>query len=99
MTPIPDSASVGGALVDGTLVTVADDGSVIALDAASGSIPWTRRVAGAPGPPVVVDGQVIVATSFGTVVALGGPAGYARALGQVSDGPVRRPARLSSVGG
>ncbi len=42
MTPIPDSASVGGALVDGTLVTVADDGSVIALDAASGSTPLDR---------------------------------------------------------
>ena len=71
MTPIPGIASIGGALVDGTLVSVADDDSVVALDSASGSTLWTAPVAGTPGPPVVVDGRVFVATSFGTVVALG----------------------------
>ncbi len=70
-TSIPASAPVGGALVDGTLVGVADDGSVVALDMASGNTLWTVRVAGDPGPPVVVDGRVFVATSYGTVFALG----------------------------
>jgi outer membrane protein assembly factor BamB len=71
MVNISANATVGGALVDGTLVTVGDDGSIAAIDAASGVTLWTASVEGNPGPPSVVDGRVIVATSFGMVFALG----------------------------
>jgi hypothetical protein len=45
---------------------------VRAIDASGGSLLWVRSVVGEPTLPVVVNGRVIVGTTLGKVVAIGG---------------------------
>ena len=59
-------------LVGGVLYVSSSDGTIHAVDAASGNELWRFRVEGDPTTPVVIDGRVIVGTTFGRVVAIEG---------------------------
>lgn len=62
------------ALADG-LVYVATNGHLLeAVDAGNGTVQWQASIVGVPYAPVVVGGYVLVATSVGTLYAIGGPA-------------------------
>ncbi len=68
---VDGALEVSGALVDDLLVVTAGDGSVIGLDAGTGGERWRVATTGQPWSPAVIDGRVIVGTSFGTVAAFG----------------------------
>ena len=71
-TAVVDGALVvSGALVADLLVVTAGDGSVIGLDAGTGGERWRVATTGQPWSPAVIDGRVIVGTSFGTLAAFG----------------------------
>lgn len=57
-----------------TLYVATTPGSLLALDASSGSMLWEVPILGAPYSPVVTRGFVLVATNVGTVYAFGGAA-------------------------
>lgn len=59
-------------IVDETLYVASTAGTVRAIDASSGTLRWVRHVVGEPTLPVVVNGRVIVGTTLGKVVAIGG---------------------------
>ncbi|NUB90017.1 PQQ-binding-like beta-propeller repeat protein [Haloterrigena sp. SYSU A121-1] len=59
------------AVVDGTVYAVTDDGTVHALEAASGDEIWTESLEGGRAQcPCIVDGLVVVSTETGELVAL-----------------------------
>lgn len=68
------TGSIGtlAALVDDVLYVTSADGTVRAADAGSGEELWKVSVRGVPTMPAVIDGRVIVGTSLGKVVAIGG---------------------------
>lgn len=57
-----------------TLYVATTSGSLLALDASSGSMLWEVPIVGVPYSPVVTRGFVLVATSVGVVYAFGGAA-------------------------
>ena len=59
-------------LVDDGLYVGSADGTVRAIDAVSGVERWSFPVDGTPTVPAVINGRVIVGTSFGLVVAIAG---------------------------
>ncbi len=69
-TGSPNGALAG--LVEGTLFVSSSDGTVSAIDTATGDQRWSYRLVGDLTIPVVVNGRVIVGTSLGQVVAIGG---------------------------
>ncbi len=71
-TRSPNGALAG--LVGTTLFVSTSDGVVHAIDAESGSPRWSFQVDGDLTMPVVINGRVIVGTSLGRVVAIGGSA-------------------------
>ncbi len=59
-------------IVDETLYVASTAGTVRAIDVTDGTLRWVISVVGAPTLPVVVNGRVIVGTTLGKVVAIGG---------------------------
>jgi eukaryotic-like serine/threonine-protein kinase len=57
-----------------TLYVATTSGSLLALDASSGSMLWEVPIVGLPYSPAVTRGFVVVATSVGVVYAFGGAA-------------------------
>jgi outer membrane protein assembly factor BamB len=80
---IPDNERIKGirsaaAACDTLVIFGADDGTVYALGAASGTPAWKYRAGGVVlAPPVVTDSAVVVCTLDGTVSALSGRSGRA----------------------
>ena len=73
--PIYSTLSPSAGVVGGTIYVTSDDRMVHAFDIASGRESggrWPFAVPGAPGSPVIVDGRIIVATSFGEVISITG---------------------------
>jgi outer membrane protein assembly factor BamB len=62
---------LGMAVVGDTLYAPGSNDTVSALVAATGRQSWSVPVTGKPSTPVVIDGRVIVGTTFGAVQALG----------------------------
>lgn len=60
------------ALVDGVLYVSSADQTVYAIDVGTGAQRWRLAVEGTPTIPVVINGQVIVGTDLGLVVAIVG---------------------------
>lgn len=72
---INSSLSPSAGVAGGTIYVTSDDKKIHAFDIAShleftGS--WPIAVPGVPGSPVIVDGRIIVGTSFGEVVSITG---------------------------
>jgi outer membrane protein assembly factor BamB/class 3 adenylate cyclase len=59
-------------LVDDIVYVSSADQTIRALDAMTGEQLWSITVKGIPTMPAVIDGRVIVGTSLGRVVAIGG---------------------------
>jgi outer membrane protein assembly factor BamB len=60
----------GPVVADGTVFFGSDDQRVYAVDAESGTVRWTRDVAGSPSTPSVIDGTVYVGSFDGNLYAL-----------------------------
>jgi outer membrane protein assembly factor BamB len=58
-------------LSHGILYVSASDGTIAALDEATGDVIWTTSVRGDPGPALVSDGELYVGTALGRLLALG----------------------------
>jgi outer membrane protein assembly factor BamB len=69
--PAGDIQPLGMAVVGDTLYAPGADDTVRALVAVTGQQSWSVPVTGKPSIPVVIDGRVIVGTTFGAVQALG----------------------------
>ena len=89
---IPDNERIKGirsaaAACDTLVIFGADDGTVYALGAASGTPAWKHRAGDVVlAPPVVTDSVVVVCTLGGTVTALSGRSGRALWSRNVSGG-------------
>ncbi|MDP9270988.1 MAG: PQQ-binding-like beta-propeller repeat protein, partial [Chloroflexota bacterium] len=59
-------------LVDDIVYVSSADQTIRALDGPTGEQLWSITVKGTPTMPAVIDGRVIVGTSLGRVVAIGG---------------------------
>ena len=68
------SSSAG--IAGGSIYVTSDDRAIHAFDIA-GRAPlgggWPIAVPGVPGSPVIIDGRILVGTSFGEVVSISGP--------------------------
>ncbi|WP_408956766.1 PQQ-binding-like beta-propeller repeat protein [Natrinema sp. 74] len=79
------------AVVDGTVYAATDDGTVHALDAASGDEQWTESLEGGRAQcPCFVDGQIVVGTDTGELVALNATDGKLEWTAELA-GPVSGP--------
>lgn len=59
-------------LVDGVLYIPSEDRYIHAVNVETGKERWKFPVVGAPNVPIVLNGRVIVGTSLGKVIAIGG---------------------------
>ena len=85
------------AVVDGTVYAVTDDGTVHALEAASGDEIWTESLEGGRAQcPCVVDGLVVVGTDAGELVALDASDGTREWTSDLG-GPVAAPTAVDGI--
>jgi outer membrane protein assembly factor BamB len=71
--PIGSTQSPSAGVVGGAIYVTSDDRKIHAFDIATQAELWPPfAVGGTPGSPAIVDGRIIVGTSFGEVISMAG---------------------------